>query len=108
MTDVVNETLHNWQNFYFMIGGASATLIGLMFVAVSLGIDLVSEANREAIRLFVPPSVIYFVSVLLLAAVMLVPGFSPPRLALILFVGSVVGLARVMPFAKRLYKIAKK
>jgi hypothetical protein len=108
MIDVFNETLHSWQNFYFMIGGASATLIGLMFVAVSLGIGLVTESTRESVALFVTPSVIYFVSVLLLASVMLVPAFSPPLLALILFVGSTIGLIRVVPFAKQLFKMAKK
>jgi hypothetical protein len=31
------ELLHEWHDFYVLLGTASATLVGLMFVAVSIG-----------------------------------------------------------------------
>lgn len=60
MADVFTDTLHSWQNFYFMIGGASAGLMGLMFVALSLGTHLVNDETRASFPAFVTPSIIYF------------------------------------------------
>lgn len=73
LVDAFTETLHAWQNFYFMTGGAAATLIGLLFVALSLGWHLVSKETDEQFNAFVTPILVYFVSVLVLACVMLVP-----------------------------------
>lgn len=107
MTDVFTETLQSWQNFYFMAGGAAATLIGLMFVALSLGINLVSEETKAELEVFVTPSIVYFVSVLLLACVMLVPAFTPRVLAVITFTGGLFGLALTVRYATGLTRIAR-
>lgn len=106
--DAFNQTLHSWQTFYFTMGGASAALIGLMFVALSLGTSLVAEANYEDARLFVTPSVLYFVSVLLIACIMLVPTYSPLGLALLLFTGGLPGFLLTSHYAYRLIGIAKR
>jgi hypothetical protein len=107
MTDVFNEALRSWQSFYFMAGGASAGLTGLMFVALSLGTHLINDRTRENFKIFVTPSIFYFVSVLLLACVMLVPTFSQMGLAAILLLGGIVGLARTFPAVIRLVRTAK-
>lgn len=73
MTDSFVQALHDWQNFYFMIGTASATLIGLMFVAVSLGADMPSARDLTGVNTFVTPILIHFISVLAIAGIMLVP-----------------------------------
>jgi hypothetical protein len=104
--DVFTEMLHSWQSFYFMAGGAA--LIGLMFVALSFGMNVVSNATIEDVRTFVSPSIAYFVSVLLLACVMLVPVYAPPGLAIILFCGGVVGLARTFRPVRRLIETARR
>ncbi len=96
MTDVFNETLHGWQNFYFMAGGAAATLLGLMFVALSMSTHLISDEVRQEIDTFTSPSIFYFVSVLLLACVMLYPMISVVVLGVLLLLG---GLARADHFA---------
>jgi hypothetical protein len=108
MPEAFIETLHSWQNFYFMSGGAAATLLGLMFIAVSLGIHLVSEQNREKVKHFVEPSIFYFVSALLLAGTMLVPVYTPPGLALVLFAGGAFGLSRTITFVRPLIQPARK
>jgi hypothetical protein len=92
MHDAFNETLRSWHNFYFMTGGASAGLLGLTFVALSLGMNLITETSRTEFTAFVTPSVYYFVSVLLICAIMLAPAHEPPTLGLILGVGAVIGL----------------
>lgn len=108
MPDVFNEMLRSWQNFYFMAGGTAATLIGLMFVALSLGMGIISSEITEEMKAFVTPSVLYFVSVLLIACAMLVPLYSPPALALMLFGGGLIGLYWSIPFVRKLIQVAKK
>jgi hypothetical protein len=42
------ELLGEWRDFYVLIGTASATLVGLMFVAVSIGTAIFNEGRRAA------------------------------------------------------------
>jgi hypothetical protein len=106
--EALSETLHGWQNFYFMAGGAAATLLGLMFVALSLGMHLITEATKRQIEAFASPSVFYFASVLFLAGVMLVPAYVPLVLTLVLVVGGVLGLGRTIPSVRLLIQAARK
>ncbi len=107
--DAFTETLRGWQNFYFMTGGASAGLLGLMFVAVSMGVQhLMSSEITDDMRAFVTPNILYFTSALLLACAMLIPTITPPLLALLLFIGAVYGLARTIPFVLRLIRVARR
>src|SRR5258708_15041888 len=107
MMDVFNETLHGWQNFYFMVGGAAATLLGLMFVALSMGTHLITDEVRQEIDTFTSPSIFYFVSVLLLACVMLVPTISAVVLGSLLFLGGVSGLVWTAPRIRLLILAAR-
>ena len=72
MPDPMLQALHEWQNFYLLAGTGSATLMGLLFIAVSLGTHLVS-AHEKGVRMFVTPTLVHLMLVLLLALVMLVP-----------------------------------
>jgi hypothetical protein len=106
MIDVLTETLRSWQNFYFMIGGAASALVGLMFVALSLGMPYVTDVNREDLHTFVTPSIYYFVSVLLMACVMLVPAFTQTVFTLIVVLGGGIGLFLAVQYVRRLIQAA--
>lgn len=67
------QVLHGWQVFYTLVGGAAATLTGLMFVAASLGVRLINERDDPLVRTFITPTVIHFSVVLLISALMTVP-----------------------------------
>jgi hypothetical protein len=108
MNDVFTETLRNWQNFYFMAGGASAALLGLMFVALSLGMHLIDKVTIQTFEDFASPSVHYFVSALIIACVMLVPAFTPPMLALVLFLGGAWRLTRTVKQTRRIIETARR
>ncbi len=84
MTDSFSQTLHAWQNFYTLLGEASATLTGLMFIAASLGTRLIDDQSDPKIRTFVTPTVIYFSLVLLISALMNVPDLTRPALLVLL------------------------
>jgi hypothetical protein len=71
--DPFTQALRDWQNFYFMIGSASATLMGLLFVALSVGAGRAAPDSIHSVRAFVTPSYSYFFAVLLVAAIMLIP-----------------------------------
>lgn len=90
MTDPFVQALHEWQNFYFMVGSASATLLGLMFVAVSLGADLPAATDSSGINTFVMPMLVHFGSVVLIAAEMLAPTFRQMSLGVVLLVSGIV------------------
>jgi hypothetical protein len=66
-----------WQNFYILVGTAAATLIGLMFVAVTFGAGLVSSQSTPSARAFIDPPFTHFVTVLVTACLMLSPTMGP-------------------------------
>ena len=39
--------IHAWHDFYLLVGTASATLVGLMFVTATIGAQLFTERNTE-------------------------------------------------------------
>lgn len=71
------QALHEWQNFYTLLGEASATLTGLMFIAASLGTRLLDDKAGPKIQTFITPTVLYFSLALLLSALMNMPTQTP-------------------------------
>jgi hypothetical protein len=67
------ELLHDWHDFYALIGTAAATLIGLMFVAASIASPYLTEKNRAAIQAFFTPTVAHFVAVLMICVLLSAP-----------------------------------
>lgn len=66
--------LESWHDFFVLVGTAGATLLALLFVAVSLGAGFLSESRADATRAFFSPVVIHFSAVFYLSAIALVPG----------------------------------
>ena len=58
------DALKEWHDFYLLVGTAGATLLALLFVAVSLGTGFLTEERQEATRTFLSPVVIHFTSML--------------------------------------------
>ncbi len=108
MINAFTEILRSWQTFYFTIGGAAAALLGLMFVAVSLALPVITTGISADMKAFVNPSVYYFVSELALVFVMLVPSYDPLILGLLLIVGGVPGLVVTLRHARQLVTVALK
>jgi hypothetical protein len=49
------ETLKQWHDFYLLVGTAGATLLGLLFIAVSLGAGFLTEERQSGTRTFMSP-----------------------------------------------------
>jgi hypothetical protein len=62
-----------WQNFYLLVGTAAATLVGLMFVAITFGANLVTKETSNTVRSFIDPTFTHFVQVLLTACLIAIP-----------------------------------
>ncbi|HEV2281411.1 MAG TPA: hypothetical protein VGX75_03335 [bacterium] len=104
--------LQPWQNFYMLLGGASATLVGLMFIAISLGQTRWTPEERPILTAsfsaFMSPTFIHFVYVLVTAAVVFVPTLSETVLGGLLVltgIGSLGHIARNLPFFRERYRV---
>ena len=67
------QALAPWHDFYTLLGGGSATMVGLLFVAVSVGSGAFSSSQRGPTRLFLSASVVQFVSVVAACTLVLAP-----------------------------------
>ncbi len=73
MQEAVLSPLATWQNFYVIIGSATATLTGLMFVVMTLIAGVRERRSSGALRAFTTPTVVHFGAVLLVAAILSAP-----------------------------------
>jgi hypothetical protein len=86
------ELFHTWHDFYLLVGTASATLVGLMFVAASIGASVFSERHRSALQAFISPTVVNFAAVLFICIGVMIPSQTWLTLGLLLTGGAVAGL----------------
>lgn len=92
MPSSLTGSLHDWRDFFMLVGAASATLVGLMFVAASIGASLFNEKNLGPMRAFITPTVAHFASVLFACILLTMPGHSWLSLGGLLGLGALAGL----------------
>ena len=85
------EELKEWHDFYVLVGTAGATLLGLLFVAVSLGAGYLAEDHRSATRTFMSPVVVHFTSVFFLSAIALFPSHQAKFFAALIGATALIG-----------------
>jgi hypothetical protein len=66
-----------WSGFYTFIGAASATLLGLLFVAVSLRLNLFHQVQVEDVRDYSVQALGQFLALVLISALFLFPDQQP-------------------------------
>jgi len=87
----MNE-LARWANLYLLISAAAATLIGLLFVVITLGAERFVQDDPAKIRMYLTPTVLYFATALLLAALLTFPNHSRFSASLCICLVGVAGL----------------
>ncbi len=87
----LGASLADWAAYYTLLGGAAATLLGLLFVSLSLRLNIFRQENVADVRDFAALTFGTFLSAIAIAGLMLAPHEEPGRLALILFLGFLVG-----------------
>jgi hypothetical protein len=65
--------LHRWDHFFVMTGTAGATLIGLLFVIITLGTGMFTARGVLSTSVFQTPTLINFGGVLFESLFVLVP-----------------------------------
>ena len=86
-------SLEHWHDFYTLTGSASATLVGLMFVAVSISDGAFSRQDQMGIRAFLSPTVVHFSAILIVCLISTLPDETWKWCALLLIITGGVGLA---------------
>lgn len=82
-----------WRDFYTFTGTAAATLMGLMFVVVSLVQRvLATEQGRGAIGAFFTPIVAFFATEIVVTMLLLIPAITAMWLGLSLATVGIVGV----------------
>jgi hypothetical protein len=66
-----------WHDFFSLVGTAAATLVGLMFVAASVGTGVFTEERQMGLRTFLSPTVVAFSVVLATCLIGLIPAPHP-------------------------------
>ncbi len=85
-------TLSQWHDFYTLIGAAGATLVGLMFVAASIGAGVFTRAHQAGIRSFLSPTVVHFSAVLFICLIASAPTQTWLSLGLFMICAGSIGL----------------
>lgn len=63
------ESLKQWHDFFVVMGAAAGTLIGSMFVVVSIGSGIITRDRAAMGHLFVTATIIHLATVLFACAV---------------------------------------
>ena len=84
--------LDGWHEFYAVLGTAAATLVGLLFVAASIGAGYLSAERRSPTRTFTSPIIFHYTYVLFLSLAALVPINTDHSLAALIGVSAAVAL----------------
>jgi hypothetical protein len=96
MAEPFAEALADWTAFYALAGGAAATLLGLLFVAVSLRLNIFRREDIADVREFAIFTAATFLVAIAVAALALAPHEDRRPLSLALLFTGVCGLVGVM------------
>ena len=98
------ETLHAWEAFCLIVGGAAAALTGLQFVVIALVTEVQTARSLKEIDAFATPTIVHFSAVLLISAILTAPwhSLSGPGVSL-----GICGLAGVAYSGVVLYRARK-
>jgi len=83
---------HDWHDFYMLLGTASAALVALLFVAVSIGASFLSTERSTATRTFMSPVVFHFSTLLIISLIAMVPSHTALSLVIGIAAVAIAGL----------------
>jgi len=104
MLDTLAQPLQAWHDFYLLVGTAAATLVGLMFLAIALGSRLLNQEAVPGLRVFLTPTLIHFVYVLIIATVGLTPILTRVPLGVLLVLAGLLSFGQALnqvPYMRR-------
>jgi len=100
MDDAFSQALADWTAFYALMGGAAATLLGLLFVAVSLRLNIFHQRQVADVRDFAAFTFGTFLVAIAVAGFAIAPHAHRFSLALSLLLVSVAAFAAIVQIAR--------
>ena|SRR5437660_1362296 len=94
--------LTEWANFYVIVGSSAGALIGLQFVVMTLIADTQIATSAALGSAFATPSIVHFVAVLLLSALVTAPWQGFATATLVWAMVGLVGVTYVVIVARRM------
>jgi hypothetical protein len=102
-----SDIFKDWHEFYLLIGTAAATLIALLFVAVSIGAGAMSAERASATRIYMSPVIFHFTSILLMSLIVLVPSYPRETHTVLIALNALVGAATSAVICMRVFLRAR-
>jgi hypothetical protein len=96
MAEAFATTLGSWHDFYLAVGSASAALLGLLFVGVSISVSSLDETERLEIATRADLAFSNLLYLLGLSLVILMPGVEASTIAISFAVIAGLGLFRIV------------
>jgi hypothetical protein len=93
-----------WANFYILTGGAAATLIGLMFIAITFGSKLVTQDTVAMVRSILSPITLHFAQTFLIACAALMPTNNHLIVGIVAIASTLIRLLRMPSLIKQMRK----
>jgi len=94
------EALHDWHEFYLMLGSAAGALVALLFVAISIGVGFFTHRRQAGTRTFTSPVIVHFSALLFISAIALAPVHGMLTLVALVaagIVGAIIAAVRGAP-----------
>src|SRR4030095_1001663 len=95
-----------WETFFFLIGSSAAALTGLQFVVIALIAERGRRATPGEIEAFATPTIVHFVGVLLVSAILSAPWHGLLPVAVILGACGVAGVAYIFIVIRRARRLS--
>jgi hypothetical protein len=80
--DAFAQAVDGWHDFYLLVGTAAATLVGLLFLSLSLNIEAITRDASADLRVLAAQTFTSFLNVVMLAVLFLIPDQVPLGLGL--------------------------
>lgn len=100
--DAFAAMLVDWHDFFLAAAGASAALLGLLFVGVSINLSTIAADERVDLRARAGQAFANLVFVLVISLIMLIPDPDPDLIAIGLAIVAAIALVRV---ARNVYPV---
>lgn len=84
-----------WHDFYTAVSAAAATLVGFLFVSLSLNLKLVTGEEHAEIRALAAQTFTNFTYILIIGLILLIPDPSPSSMGITFLIFGILGVASV-------------
>jgi hypothetical protein len=92
----LTDYIASWETFFLLAGTAAATLIGLLFIAISIHLNIFHEQTSIHLQRFAALTFNCFFYVLLIAMIFLIPGLTSGWLGAPLLLLGVLGTGNAL------------